>query len=109
MVPSQERAMRRRVFLGGLCGSLTIAALQAHAQPARQRKLGVILNYNEGDPEGLARLNTLNQQLARQGWGNEQQLQVVVRWTGGLLQLIRDNTAELIRQPVDVLVVHSTL
>jgi len=100
--------MRRRAFLGGLCGGLTFAALSARAQLARQRKLGVILNYNEGDPEGQVRLNALNQQLARQGWGNERDLQVSVRWTAGQPHLMRERVAEFIRQPVDVMVVNST-
>jgi len=101
--------MTRRAFLGGLCGGLTIAALSAHAQPARlPRKLGVILNYVEGDPEGQARLDALNQQLAQRGWRGERDLQVNVRWAAGQPRLMREHAAEFVRQLVDVMVVNST-
>lgn len=98
--------MRRRAFLGAMLASVTAAA-RAQSAP-RLRKVGVVMNYAESDPEGQARFSALKSTLQTLGWVRDRDIQIDVRWAAGRADLMRSSLAELAAAPVEVLVVNST-
>jgi putative ABC transport system substrate-binding protein len=100
--------MRRRAFIAGLASA---AAWQrgAQAQPAgRARRVGVIMNYDQGDREGEARLAALRQTLQRQGWIEGEDIHLEVRWGEGRQERVQADAAELVALSPDVIVANST-
>jgi putative ABC transport system substrate-binding protein len=60
--------MKRREFIAGL-GSAAVWPRVARAQQGgRVRRSGVLMGYDENDPEGELQLSTLTQALADLGW-----------------------------------------
>jgi len=83
--------------------------LAARAQERdRIRRLGVIMNYAEIDPEGQARFSALRQQLHKSGWTEGGNLKIEVRWAAGKPDLLQAYATELVGLPTDVLLANST-
>ena len=62
--------MRRREFIAGI-GSAAAWPLTARGQqPERMRRIGVLMPYNENDPEGKAPFAALTQRLAELSWAD---------------------------------------
>ncbi len=74
--------MRRRQFLGAL-GGVATWPLVAQAQPKMSR-VGVMLPYAEGAPEGPPRIAALRRGLERLGWVDGRNVHIDYRWTGGV-------------------------
>src|SRR5262249_28610486 len=92
-----------------LLGGGAVWPLAARAQERdRMRRLGVIMNYAEIDPEGQARFSALRQQLHKLGWTDGGNLQIVARWAAGKPDLLQAYAIELVGLPTDVLVANST-
>jgi len=102
----QSKLLKRRDFLALLGAAATAAApLPLTAQPAeRARRIGVLMNNAEGDPEGQARAAALRQGLAELGWKEGANLRVEWRWTAGEAGRLRDYAAELVALAPDLLV-----
>src|SRR5262249_15987527 len=99
--------MRRREFialLGG--GALWPGAVRA--QPSeRMRRVGMLMAYAEGDPEGKASVDAFRQELQKLGW--TQNIRVEVRWVSPGDQQLRERYAnELVALQPDLIVSHST-
>lgn len=61
-------AMRRRKFITLLGGAAAAWPLLAHAQqPARMRRIGVLIPYAADEPESLARIGAFLQRLQQLG------------------------------------------
>jgi putative ABC transport system substrate-binding protein len=102
--------MQRRDVIslfGAAAASAVSWPLVARAQE-RMRRLGVIMNYAETDPEGQARLSALRQQLSKLGWTEGSNIQLDVRWAAGKADLMQAYATELVRPPTDLLVANST-
>jgi putative ABC transport system substrate-binding protein len=100
--------MRRRDVIR-LLGGGAMWPLAARAQERdRMRRLGVIMNYAEADPEGQARFSVLRQQLRKLGWTEGGNLQLEARWAAGKPDLMQAYSTELVGLPTDVLVANST-
>jgi putative tryptophan/tyrosine transport system substrate-binding protein len=72
--------MRRREFIAGFAGAAAWP-LAARAQPTdRMRRIGVLMPFDENDPEGKARLSGFTQRLKELGWTDGLNLRMDVRW-----------------------------
>jgi hypothetical protein len=49
-------------------------------QPDRLRRIGVLMAFDETDPEGKARLSAFTQALAELGWTDGRNVRMDVRW-----------------------------
>jgi len=59
--------VRRREFIAGIVGAAAWPVL-ARTQGERVRRIGVLMSWDEDDPEGRAYLSGFTQQLAELGW-----------------------------------------
>ena len=60
--------MRRRDFISLIGGAATAWPLAAGAQQERVRRIGVLMNLAEDDPEASARISSFVQRLSQLGW-----------------------------------------
>jgi putative ABC transport system substrate-binding protein len=75
--------VKRRTFIAGL-GSAAAWPLVARAQQAeRMRRIGVLMPFDESDPEGKRRYSAFTQALADLGWTDGGNLRMDLRWYGG--------------------------
>ena len=96
--------MRRRAFLV-LVGAHAVALSQAvRAQPAdRPKRLGILIEFAEGDPEAQARLAALREGLTGLGWLEGRNLASEVRFGAGDITRIRTLAVELAALAPDVI------
>ena len=75
--------MRRREFIAGL-GSVAVAMpFAAWAQQGeRVRRIGVLMPFDENDPEGKLRYSAFTQALADMGWTDGRNVRMDLRWGG---------------------------
>ena len=100
--------MRRREFIAGL-GSTAAWPLAAHAQQGdRVRRIGVLMAFDENDPEAKLRQSTFTQALAELGWTDGRNVRIDVRWTGGDANRIRVLAQELVGLQPDIILANGT-
>src|SRR5215468_6060968 len=99
-VPAARRRgdrMKRREFITLLGGAAAAWPLAARAQQGeRMRRIGVLMDLAENDPEGQARLAAFLQGLAQLGWTDGRNVRIDTRWTAGDADRTRRQAAELI-------------
>jgi putative ABC transport system substrate-binding protein len=96
--------LRRRDFVRLLGGAVAAWPLTAGAQSAdRLRRVGVQLNLEKGDPEGLPYVAAFEQTLAQLGWVVGRTVQLDYRWTAGNAARIRQTAAEMLALNPDVI------
>lgn len=101
--------MRRRDFITLLSGSAVAWPLSARSQQPQQiRRIGVLLNLAEDDPETRARLAAFFQALQELGWSDGRNLRIDYRWGVGDSERHRKNAAELVALGPDVIVAHGS-
>ena len=82
--------MKRREFIAGLGGAAAAWPLAARAQqPERMRRIGVLMAFDENDPEAKASLSGFTQGLAELGWTDGRNLRMDVRWAAGNVDRMR--------------------
>jgi ABC-type uncharacterized transport system substrate-binding protein len=95
--------MTRRELIT-LFGGTVAWPLAARAQQSdRVRRIGVLINTVDNDPDAVARLSALQKALRELGWDEGRNLQIDTRW-GVDDDRIRRNAAELIALAPDVIV-----
>jgi putative ABC transport system substrate-binding protein len=100
--------MKRRDFIAGI-GSAAAWPLAARAQqPDRMRRIGVLLGYDESDPEGKAELAGFTQGFAELGWIDGRNVRIDVRWAPGSVDRMRTFAKELVELQPRVIVANST-
>jgi putative tryptophan/tyrosine transport system substrate-binding protein len=109
--------MRRREFiarLGGaavwpLLGGEVARPLVAYAQQSdRVRRIGVLMGYREGDPEGKTHISGFTQRLSELGWSEGRNLRMDVRWAAADVNRMRAIAKELVDLQLEVIVAHTT-
>jgi putative ABC transport system substrate-binding protein len=100
--------MNRRAFIT-LLGGAAAWPLAAHAQqPGRTSRVGVLMAYDENDPEANAYLSGFTQGLSELGWTDGRNLRMDVRWVGSDIDRIRMFVKELVGLQPDVILSIST-
>ena len=76
--------MMRRSFLAGVGSAAVAWPLAALAQSTdRVRRIGVLMQYREDDPEGQTRRRALEKGLEQRGWTIGGNLRIDYRWSPG--------------------------
>jgi len=100
--------MRRREFITLLGGAVAAWPLVARAQPGeRVRRIGVLMNLAEGDPEAQQRAKALETGLQELGWSHGRNLKIAYRWAHHDVNL-RTQAAELIAAQPDLILSNTT-
>jgi putative ABC transport system substrate-binding protein len=103
--------MRRRRFVTGLLGisALMLASPRLRAQqPARSRRVAVLMLYAEDDPEGQARARAFLEGLEAAGWRQGKTIAIDFIWGVFNAEWPRVATARLLELSPDVIVVNSS-
>jgi putative tryptophan/tyrosine transport system substrate-binding protein len=96
--------VKRREFIT-LLGGVAAWPLAARAQQGeRMRRIAVLMNNAEDDPEGQARAAAFRQGLHALGWTEGKNLRIDWYWTAGDVGRIRSDAAGLARHPPDIIV-----
>ena len=101
--------MRRREFIAGL-GSAAAWPLAARAQQAeRVRRIGVLMAFDENDPEGRRRVSAFTQALADLGWTDGRNVRMDLRWGRGDINRMQALAQELIGLRPDIILTRTTM
>src|SRR5215472_4678106 len=100
--------MKRRTFIAGL-GSTAAWPMVAWAQQGdRVRRIGVLMPFDENDPEGKLRYSAFTEALADLGWNDSRNVRMDLRWGRGDDNRIRAFAQELVGLQPDIIVTNGT-
>ena len=88
--------MRRRQFITLLGGAAAWPLAARAQQPERTRRIGVLIQVAEGDPQARIEVAAFLRGLQELGWSEGRNLRVDTRWGGGDADRIRKYAAELV-------------
>jgi putative ABC transport system substrate-binding protein len=98
--------MKRRQFIT-LLGGAAAWPLAARAQQGeRMRRIGVLMGFDENDPDIKPRVPAFTQALADLGWTNGRDMRIDLRWTGGDINRERPLAQELVGLQPDIILTH---
>jgi putative ABC transport system substrate-binding protein len=103
--------MRREfiTFIGGVAAtSLTLWPSGAHAQQERMKRVGVLMNPGESEPEGQARLTAFVQALTELRWTDGRNVHLDIRWGAGDPERFRRFARELVALSPDVILANAS-
>ena len=101
-----QLAMRRRDFINAVAGAAAIWPASVRAQqPEQIRRMGVLMNIAENDPEAAVQVAALVQALKERGWIVGTNIQIDYRWAAGDSKLYRKYAPELIALAPNVILV----
>jgi putative ABC transport system substrate-binding protein len=98
--------MRRRQFIAGL-GAAAWPVVARAQQGERVRRIGVLMPFEENDPEGKRRYAAFAQALADLGWSDGRNVRMDLRWAGGDTNRIRALAHELVGMQSDIILTNS--
>jgi putative tryptophan/tyrosine transport system substrate-binding protein len=102
--------MRRREFIALTGGAAVAWQLTARAQqPNQMRSVGVLMAYDETDPEARALLAAFTQGLSELGWTDGRNLRLDVRWAPPNTDAMRTYVKELVALQPDVILANTTV
>src|SRR5215472_4447969 len=87
--------MQRREFIAGLSAMAWPLVARAQ-QPERVRRIGMLNGFNESDPTFRSLAEETFQALARLGWENGRNVQIVQHWAAGDLNRTAMRAKELV-------------
>src|SRR5260221_5807221 len=97
--------MRRREFIALLgCGAAAWPIAALAQQSDQMRRIAVLMNNAEDDPEGQTRAAAFRQGLQALGWTGGKNLSLDWYWTAGDIGRIRGDMMELAERPPDMIV-----
>ena len=101
----RHRAVKRREFIALLGAAAAAWPLAARAQQAEQmRRIAVLMNNAEEDPEGQARAEAFRRGLQALGWIEGKNLRIDWYWTAGDIGRTRSSVTELAGRPPDIII-----
>jgi putative tryptophan/tyrosine transport system substrate-binding protein len=99
--------VRRREFITLLGGAVAAWPLAARAQqPARMRRVAVLLPGTADDPDFQARVGAFLQGLQEAGWSIGRNIRIDTRWAGANENDIRRHVAELVALAPDAILAY---
>jgi putative ABC transport system substrate-binding protein len=102
--------MKRREFITLLGGAAVAWPLAARAQQAdRIRRIGLLIQLAESDPEGQARVAAFREGLQKLGWRIGDNLRIDYRWGTSNDERARAAAAELLEMAPDVIFANSSV
>jgi putative ABC transport system substrate-binding protein len=102
--------VNRREFITLLGGAAAAWPLAARAQQReRTRRVGVLIQFAESDPQGQARVVAFREELQKLGWSIGGNLQIDYRWAVTSEERARSAAAELLELTPDVIFANGTL
>ena len=100
--------IKRRDFIT-LLGSAAAWPVAARAQQGnRVRRIGVLMAYDESDPEGKAFVSAFTQALANLGWADGRNARMDIRWGRADINRIRALAQELVGLQPDIILTNGT-
>jgi putative tryptophan/tyrosine transport system substrate-binding protein len=100
--------MNRREVIAGL-GSAAAWPMGARAQQGdRVRRIGVLMAFDENDPEMKLRYSAFTQALADLGWTDGRNMRIDLRWGRGDINRIRALAQELVGLQPDIILTNTT-
>ena len=100
--------MKRRTFIAGLGSAVAWPVVARAQQGDRIRRIGVLMPFDENDPEGKPRISGFTQALADLGWTDGRNVRMDVRWGGGDINRIQALAQELVGLQPDIILAGST-
>jgi putative tryptophan/tyrosine transport system substrate-binding protein len=97
----------RREFIGGLGAAAWPIAARAQ-QGDRVRRIGVLMPYDENDPEEKLRYSAFTQTLADSGWTVGRNVRLDLRWGRGDNNRMRALAQELVGLQPDIIATNGT-
>ena len=98
----------RRDFITFLGGAVAWPLAARAQQGDRVRRVSVLIETDENDPEVKLRLSAFTQALASLGWANGRNVRIDLRSAGGDINRIRALAQELVGLQPDIIVTGST-
>jgi putative tryptophan/tyrosine transport system substrate-binding protein len=96
--------MRRRDFITVLDGAAAAWPLAAQAQQRNGvRRIAVLMDTEETNTDGQARIAAFRQGLQQLGWTEDRNIRIDLRWGGGNVERTRAYAAELVGLKPDVI------
>ena len=74
--------MKRRQFIAGLGSAAAWPVVARAQQGGRVWRIGVLISFDENDPEWKARISAFTQALADLGWTDGRDVRMDLRWGG---------------------------
>jgi putative tryptophan/tyrosine transport system substrate-binding protein len=99
----QFAQLRRRQFIALLSGAAAWPFTARAQQPARVRRIGVLMNLAADDPQSQTRNAAFLQGLQQLGWTDGRNVQIDYRWAAGSADRFRRYAAELVALGPDVI------
>ncbi len=107
--PIDPGAMTRRTAIVGLGAVLVGRAARTHAQARRSPRVGVLSpTPPPPDPAAVSGKEALERGLRQLEWNPGVDIAIEYRYAAGSVERMREQAAELIRLPVDVIVARGT-
>jgi putative ABC transport system substrate-binding protein len=95
--------MKRREFIALAGGAATWPLAARAQQPERMRRIGVIMNTADNDPQSMVRVQAFVHGLEERGWTLGGNMQIEYRWGEGRANLYTKYAAELVALAPDVI------
>lgn len=86
----------RRGLLAGLAGLMAPALARAQSA-AVPRRIGILMGFAEGDPEGMARFAAFSEGLAALGWVDGRSATFDLRWAAGNVDRLKADADAIVR------------
>jgi putative tryptophan/tyrosine transport system substrate-binding protein len=96
--------VRRRAFIAALGGAVAWPMIARAQQRDKVRRIGLLMNFPEGDAEGKARLAAFLQRMQELGWSEGSNLKLESRWSGADIERMRTAARELIALEPDLVI-----
>jgi putative ABC transport system substrate-binding protein len=100
--------VKRRTFIAGLGGAVAWPLAARAQQGERMRRIGVLMGFDDNDPETAAFLSGFTQGLAELGWTDGRNVRMDVRWAAANADRARIYAKELVDLQPDVILASTT-